>query len=224
MKNYKVINEAEYKRCSDCKDWFPMNKEFYYKNKTSPDGFHTWCKSCTKERAWNNYLNDPTGDKRKKKIEAMSNYADTQNGITKGREASERWREKGGQREYYKNNKDNLLPYHYKRKQEKTFQITDQEWEDCKNYFNNSCSYCEITEEEHKKIHNQRLNREHVDHEGSNYLDNCVPSCRSCNSKKHDLKFEFWYKERSENFTIEKYNKILKWIKDDHKKYKVTFK
>lgn len=78
-------------------------------------------------------------------------------------------------------------------------------------YFDDSCAYCGIKEEEHRILYNQRLHKDHIIHDGSNGIDNCVPACRKCNCSKSDRPFEEWYKER-EYFSDKRYNKILEWL------------
>lgn len=68
-------------------------------------------------------------------------------------------------------------------------------------------------------IYKQDLHREHVDHDGSNKLDNCAPSCRSCNSSKYNKEIDDWYNESNEYFTIERLQRLNSWRDSDHKKY-----
>jgi len=107
----------------------------------------------------------------------------------------------------------------------KKHDITEMEWEECKKYFNHRCAYCGLPIEEHFKKFKGELkwfdfHKEHVDHTGNNDLSNCIPSCHRCNSSKHDLDFEYWYKEISDNFTYERLNKIHKWLSKDYLKFK----
>ena len=37
------------KSCSKCNGEFPATKEHFYAHSQTPDGFHSWCKSCCKE-------------------------------------------------------------------------------------------------------------------------------------------------------------------------------
>lgn len=63
------------------------------------------------------------------------------------------------------------------------------------------------------------LHREHVDDDGSADLDNCVPSCQSCNSEKHTSTLDDWYNSSNYKFEQWRYDKIIKWITEDYKKY-----
>ena len=105
----------------------------------------------------------------------------------------------------------------------KKHNISNEEWELCKQYFNHQCAYCGLNIEEHYikfngKIQLGDFHKEHFDHNGSNELDNCVPSCKECNSSKGDKEFEYWYKIHPK-FTYERLNKISKWLDKDYKKY-----
>ncbi|MCP1159370.1 HNH endonuclease [Bacillus infantis] len=218
-KTHKFNEGIEYKMCASCDEWHPMNEDWFYKNKSSPDGFHPYCKEKAKEKAWNNYKDDPTGEKKSKKAENMKDYAHTYNGLIKRRKAVENWRAKGGSKEYYSKNKNELIKYnteHYKRKKHN---FSNKEWENCKKYFQYQCAYCGMSEEFHKEIHKQQLHKEHVIHDGSNDLSNCVPSCKNCNSQKHDIDFDYWYVNRCPKYSEERYNKIMKWINSDYKLY-----
>lgn len=132
------------------------------------------------------------------------------------KENSKRWRESGKLKEWQKKHKDKLAQY---RNNHRKHEITEKEWESCKKYFNYSCAYCGMTEEEHKKRYRQQLHKEHVDHEGANDLSNCIPACKNCNSSKHDQNFNDWYLNNA-NYNEYRYNKIIKWLNEDYKKYK----
>jgi hypothetical protein len=75
--------------------------------------------------------------------------------------------------------------------------------------------------EDHFRKYNENIiksdfHKEHVNHEGSNYLDNCVPSCIVCNSSKARKQLNDWYNEDNPIYSEERLNKILKWINDDY--------
>lgn len=87
--------------------------------------------------------------------------------------------------------------------------ITNEEWETCKSFFDYCCAYCGHIED--KTDRRRLLIKEHVDNFGSNYLDNCVPACLSCNSTKRSKKFEVWYKT-SPNFSEKRLQKVYQWL------------
>lgn len=118
-------------------------------------------------------------------------------------------------KEYQNNNKDKIKAYQEKR-QNKNHSISKKEWESCKQYFDNKCAYCGVTEQEAKKEQGQYFHKEHMIHDGSNGIENCVPACKSCNSSKHIYGLEDWYKQQK-YYTEERYNKIIKWVTEDYK-------
>jgi hypothetical protein len=114
--------------------------------------------------------------------------------------------------------KERIKIYQEKRK-EKEHKMTKQEWMDCKSYFNNSCAYCGISEQESKLKFNELLHKEHLYHEGRNDIKNCVPSCKECNSEKHEKTLNEWYNGNNQKYTYERYHKIYQWIRFDCKKF-----
>ncbi|WP_340032554.1 HNH endonuclease signature motif containing protein [Paenibacillus sp. FSL K6-1122] len=134
------------------------------------------------------------------------------------RHASKAQRESGKQKDWVNRNPDNKRSYALKRKS-KLFNITESEWLACREYFNDSCAYCGMSSVDHKHKYNKEINKEHWDDEGLNDLSNCVPSCGSCNSKKWVFKFNDWYDESYEHYDEDRKRRVLKWIKDDYKRY-----
>lgn len=129
-------------------------------------------------------------------------------------------RDKENYKEWQNNNKDKIKEYN-KNRQHKNHKITIQEWESCKTYFVHRCAYCGLPIEEHyinRKgvVKLGDFHKEHVDHFGKGNLQNCVPSCRTCNSRKWKYNMEEWYRQQ-EFFSEEKLNKIYQWINTDYK-------
>jgi len=111
-----------------------------------------------------------------------------------------------------------------KNRQHKNHNITKGEWESCKKYFDYKCAYCGFPIEDHYRIYAGKLqkidlHKEHVDHEGSSDLSNCVPSCKTCNDFKHKFELDEWYNKYNINYTKERYDKIIKWITEDYEQY-----
>lgn len=215
-----MINlEINTKECNICKVVKPL-LEFYTQNKNRKDGsqwiyYNPECKECTKKRSskWINnnkekYLNvfvKEQNRKRKeiKKLHRQDNLETYQNNV----------------REWQRSHKDKISEYNEDRKLNKTHDINKREWEACKQYFNYSCAYCGINEQEAKVIYNNYLHKEHVIHNGANDLSNCVPACKVCNSSKHDSNLDDWYNATNDNYTNERIDKILKWLTKDYLKY-----
>ena len=118
--------------------------------------------------------------------------------------------------EYQNREKDKIKSYREKHSLRKKHEISDSEWEACKNYFNNSCAYCGLSEDEHKILYNQRLHKEHAINNGANDLSNCVPACKICNGKKWSMDFDDWYIPSNESYSGVRYIKIINWLTDDY--------
>lgn len=61
--------------------------------------------------------------------------------------------------------------------------------------------------------------KDHYINDGANDLSNCIPLCKSCNGSKRSYDFDKFYNASNPDFVQERYNKILKWINEDYKKY-----
>lgn len=219
---HKIIDGIDHKLCSICQEWKPSADKYFYKNKSnSIDGFHPYCKKCAskKSRQWE--IDNPekykeNNDRKNKNLSAKT--------IQYMKEKNKRQRESGYYLNWQRNNKDKVQRYRDYREQHKKHEISYVEWMSCKEYFNNECAYCGLHISEHFNKYAGELkwtdfHREHVDDEGSNKLDNCIPSCKSCNSSKHTSTFEEWYCDNNQNYTEERLNKIYKWLGEDHKNY-----
>lgn len=207
------------KQCSICKEVKSLD-EFYSQIKKKSNGelytyYQPYCKTCSSKKSSNWKSVHP-----ERALELMHNYHYSETGKERKRIAKRKYRENGKQLEWQRNNKDKVSEYNENRKMNKTHEISKQEWKMCKKYFNDSCAYCGITEDDARKLYGQVLHKEHVEHEGSNDLSNCIPACKSCNSQKHTYELTEWYSENNDKFDQVKLNKIIKWLKEDYLKYK----
>jgi len=204
------------KECSICHLPFPRNKDYFYENKSNKsDGLYPFCKSCCikKSRKWR--IENLTK-------EDLSEINRVQNSRPERKVRNQKcWtarRIAGYPKEYYDKNKEKFENYRNKWNQ-KRHTISKKEWTLCKEYFRNSCAYCGLVIENHRKLYNQDFHREHVDDDGASDLSNCVPSCKNCNSQKWKFELDIWYNKENVNFKIERYNRISKWIQEDYKNY-----
>ncbi|WP_146239827.1 HNH endonuclease [Paenibacillus illinoisensis] len=193
-----------------------MDDENFYRNKTNNvDGYNPYCKKCTKKRssAWI-----------KANPEKHREHLKTNRSTPKGKETKNRtdkqFRSTDTFENWKKNNKERYRGYGKKRYIKK-HDIDDKEWALCKDYFNNNCAYCGLSQEDHhipRKGHLIKidLHKEHVDDQGANDLSNCVPSCQSCNSSKWVYGLSEWY-PRQTFYSEKKLSKIHKWLNEDHK-------
>jgi hypothetical protein len=219
--NHKYIDNIVHKLCSDCEKWYPITNEYFYKNKSSSDGYFPYCKNCTKNRStkWqeDNYEQYQQGFLKRMR-EALKKPEKKQY----NRQLARKQKESGYYKEYQLKNKDYFSEYHRNRRMNKSHEISDYEWVKCKEYFNHTCAYCGLPENEHYIIYageekKTDFHKEHVDHNGSNKIDNCVPACQMCNSSKWAFSLDEWYTQDNPNFTKERLDKIHKWLDEDYK-------
>lgn len=207
--------------CTNCKTKKSIS-DYYGHERVKADGekyiyYNPQCKSCLIEKAnkWHKENADKKFAYRRRYYYENKDMHDKSN---------LKWRNSGGQRDWQRRNKDKLKEYSDSRMQNKSHKINTQEWEDCKKYFNHRCAYCGIAIENHiilfnRKYINGDFHKEHVDHEGSNDLSNCVPSCKSCNSSKSNLLFDEWYNENNVSFSKERCAKIVLWLSRDYRSF-----
>ena len=225
-KCHKIIDGVLYKKCAihnkifpDENEWMPCTNEFFYINKTnSLDRLQPICKKCAIKKQQERYL---------KIKEDISNYNKNYYNNHKDDFKENKQRNRKKKPELYssleslwrKKNPDKCKEYIIKREMHKKHEVTEFEWERCKQYFNYKCAYCGMTEEEHYEKFKEQLHKEHFYNNGSNDLSNCIPSCKSCNSSKWKYEAEEWYKN-CEFFSQGRLNKIYQWLENDYKQYK----
>jgi hypothetical protein len=222
--SHRIIDGITEKLCNRCFCWYPMNTEYYYKNsKNSIDGYFPYCKNCNINKMYRWRENHPEYLEKENNRTNKSYHNDKKYKQRVINNSNNR-RINGKHEEWQRKNPSKLKQY-AKQRQNKNHNITKSEWKACKEYFNYSCAYCGLSITEHyiqyrKMIILGDFNKEHVKHDGSNKLNNCVPSCKSCNSKKYKHLLEEWYNRDNPNYTEERYNKIIKWTTEDYKQFK----
>jgi len=201
----------ECKACTKCGENKPLSEYYSSKKNSKTKGdyvyYHPTCKECDikKSSKWLKDNNERHNELCKKY------YKENAHNRRQNIKNSERKRRANGKYvDWQRNNKDKIKKYREDRR-EKKHTFTINKWKECLEFFGNSCAYCGMSEEEHKDKYNQVLHKEHVDHNGSNGIDNCVPSCKICNSSKHTSEMEEWYSSKS-FFSKRRLNKIHKWI------------
>jgi hypothetical protein len=214
--------------CNTCGEWKEENTDnFYLRNKSKPEkGYGSECKICASKRSYEIQLKNPERTTKSKQKYYQNNLDKWYNDRIEyykthdGKEIQKRW---------YQNNPEKAKENQQYRQKHKMHDITNEQWQACKEYFNNSCAYCGLPIEKHTATRNNKtinmdLHKEHVDDEGSNGLENCVPSCQSCNSSKRQYKLGVWYSPKNKRrggkvFLQERLDKINKWITEDYKQY-----
>jgi hypothetical protein len=202
-----------------CYEWIELNASNFHANKTSPDLFNTYCKICTSKKAQKN---------RKDNIEIRRQYDhDHYKTNIKRKEANKQWYEDNKEHasENYKKwqqteeGKATMQKHNRNRNETKKHDISIKEWGKCKDYFNFECAYCGMTDEIHRKLYKQQLHREHAYPSGANDLSNCIPSCRICNSEKHEDDWDEWYNNKNQVFNEHRFKLIKTWLEQDYIKY-----
>ena len=173
--------------------------------------YHPECKDCTREKAYKNWDNN-RGHYRDlhKKYEKTDKYRKwVRKHIKEMKEYHNNW---------LKENPDRQRLYN-QRHAKKKHKITEKEWIMCKEFFNNACAYCGMTEKDHKIKYNQNLHKDHVIDDGRNDLKNCIPACRNCNSEKWKFSLNNWYNPNNSKYLYERYHNIYLWLRYEYKKY-----
>lgn len=231
------LHDKEEKQCIDCLKWFEVNEENFSVISKNKDGLNNRCRKCQKikndkyyektkeiqkEKARERIKNNPEYN-RTKALEHYNKKRDKEIIRLKNWRQENKEHKQQYQLNYQRNNPDKIKEYS-KDRQHKNHKITKKEWEACLQYFNYECAYCGLKQEDHYnmymgKLRKENLNKEHVEHEGKNDLSNCIPACKSCNDRKWKHNFNEWYNQTNINYTDERYNKIIKWLQEDYKKY-----
>ena len=210
------------RRCTQCEQWLEENlNNYYYKNKNKPSlGYSPWCKDCTRIKA-NKYREDHADDNIRRCHDYYHTNKDEDNEkyqkIARDREKNREY-----QRKYHRNiwskRPENIIKTRTYAKNHRQHDISDKEWTSCLKVFNYKCAYCGISEEEHVELYKQRLHKEHSDDDGYNDLRNAIPSCRRCNSYKHQYNMEEWFRQQ-DYFDEDKLTFINWWVTEGYKEY-----
>lgn len=213
---YKVVDEVKHKKCGECNEYHPMNNNFFYSKKTL-DGYNTYCIPCTFKRAkeWVERNPEKYNEQMKRKVQ---NKTDIQRQWS--RDSANKNRLNGYNKRWARENKDKLRKYNLQRAN-KNHNISKQEWLDCRKYFDYTCAYCGISEEEAKETQRNFLHKEHVINDGADDLSNCVPACKSCNSRKWEYVFEEWYTEDNPVYSMKRLERVNTWLKGDYMEYQI---
>ena len=213
------INGIAEKRCTKCLKWKDANLDnFYLVNKSKPErGLTPTCRECTRAKQKKVIENNPEYNREN----ALRHYY-----LKRDKEIVrlKQWRQDNKEHKYiYQKSYEDLHKEQRKiyntNRNHKIHEITGTEWESCKRYFKYRCAYCGMPLELHYEEVGTDFHKEHNDPNGSNLLDNCVPSCASCNYKKWSHEFEFWYNRDNLIFNQEFLNAINKWKESDYKLY-----
>lgn len=237
---HKETDGILYKKCIGCEEWIIADLEHYGRDKGTKSGFNDRCKTCQKiyQEAYYAKTREIQIEKSKKrrleKLPEITEYLTQYYKDNKETIKASNQEYKNKNREYYRelskkfrqteHGKERYRYYWRNNRKTKAHKMTDQEWIDCKAYFNNSCAYCGMTDEEQKKRFGKGLHREHVIYDGRNDIKNCVPCCQLCNRGKDQKPFHEFYNKNNPSYSYDKYYKIYMWLRYDYKKYIVPRK
>lgn len=202
------------RKCRDCGKVKPLTEYYYSKRKLKSGQKYIHhkpeCRTCSvnMNRKWQ--LRNHEKYKAK-----MRKYDQRPEHKEKKRLSEQQRRESGKLREWQQNNKDKVKEYNETRRH-KNHDIKNEEWDSCKAYFDYCCAYCGISEIEAKDKYNNYLHKEHVSHEGSDDLSNCIPACKVCNASKSTITLEEWY-PKQDFYNNDRYEKINQWLNEDYK-------
>lgn len=210
------------KSCTVCLEDKPL-KDYYSVAKKKVDGEEylysfPYCKKCASKKALeSNYDLELKKKGSREWKQKRENRESVINSLKK-------YRDSGKYREWQDNNKDKIQKYRDLREMHKKHEISTKEWVACKEYFDNTCAYCGTDIENHYITYGGSLkwtdfHKEHVDHNGANDLSNCVPACKTCNSKKYNFELSEWHSIGNPVFCEGREAKIKRWLMNDYKNF-----
>jgi hypothetical protein len=195
--------------------WMPFNTDYFYKHNTCKTGLFPTCIRC-----WGIKTDKWQKDNPEAKRISKKKYDAKDERVLIRREYATELRKTDYHKKYYHANSDQFKQYNY---QHTNHRITKEEWIACKQYFNNCCAYCGLPIEDHigkynGKVKQRDFQKDHFYHDGGNQLNNCIPSCKKCNTRKWQFDFEEWYKKQP-FYSKERYNCIIQWLTEDCYQY-----
>lgn len=207
-----------YKICTCCLNELPDSDDYFYKKNNRLNG-STICKYCRSQKNNKQYKRPYLNVSKKYNLNNNEKYCTKCEKIFKTEELN-KYNNIYLCDECYK--KYNRMKYEKRRsfKNNLPYNLTEEEWENTLKYFNNSCAYCGMSNDDCLKIFNRNLEQDHViplSHGGGFTKFNIIPSCRSCNSSKYNKSLDDFFMS-SNNFTKLMYDKILQFIEE----YKIT--
>lgn len=207
-----------YKICSKCFIEYPDNPKYFF-NRVDRENGSTICKKCRGfkkgiqrlNRVLKNFI--PNGYKYCNPCGRLLKEEEiTSNGMCK--ECAKSRRREYNSRPEVKERKRMFTQKRRALKKKLKNDLTKEQYNETLLFFNFSCAYCGMTEEENQKIHGCCLHQDHIVpiSKGGGYTKkNIVPACASCNKSKGNKSLDEFY-EFSDSFTEERYNKIKEFL------------
>lgn len=216
------------KLCTGCNRMLPVTSEYFHKKKNTRDGYCSRCKECIC-KYYSRYYTENHERVKNSKNEMSKEYYESNRAtiIEKRRKRFEAQPEViiAKRARYYLNKREHFLTKRREyvktdegkakkkihdqirrakgQKLESNFTLDD--WKRCLIHFDNRCSYCD----------KQRiLTREHfipLVNGGEYTINNIIPACKSCNSKKRKSDFFQWYPKQP-FYSKSREHKILRYL------------
>lgn len=186
------IPEEGYKVCVDCNKELLANNANFHRSPTGKLGFKAACKTCCNKRAAEYYKRN---DEKRREFN-RKHYEENREVIQKRH------------KEYKRNNPHIHAGYTTRRRTRLAglaHSFSEEEWNVCKERFNQKCAYCGQDE---------KLMRDHfipLSKGGEFTKNNVIPSCNKCNASKNDRDFFEWY-PRFKEYSKTRENEILKYL------------
>lgn len=166
------MNKQPLKRCSQCNEHFPATSDYFWRDKQSPDGLKTWCKTCARKKQRGYYAKDPERYHEHHRVYYEKNSETIKERVSdwqktpKARKSREKYRKKNKSklalyfRNHYKenrakklrqvkdwqeNNPDKRVAIRQRyaaRKQSLPNDFTVEDWDFAVNYFDGRCAVC----------------------------------------------------------------------------------
>lgn len=207
IKKINQVKDAKegHKFCSQCHEEYPANDKYFFKHSGASDGLTSRCKDC-----WGGGETGVKVHHNRGREDGMwychvceKEYERTRENFYGGPSAA---------------TLDGMFIYckdcHYRVTDERKraerhgveYDLTESDWVEVLNHFNNKCAYC--------GTRGDKLEKDHVvpiSAGGDTTKSNIVPCCKSCNSSKRDKSVHKWWREQG-HYTQERGERLAKHI------------
>lgn len=199
---------AKFRICVKCGQLLPI-EEFKTEGKVQEKFLRWFCTSCKKryEIDYAERHKEEIAEKRRLHVEEM---AQNRREYTRCYTIANIEKITEYHRQYARLNKEKVKinGHNYRsRKLSLPSTLTETQWDNIKQHFNNRCAYCG---------RKSPLAQEHflpISKGGEYTINNIIPSCKSCNSKKHNNLFNEWYTPILEFYDKGREKDILSYLK-----------
>jgi 5-methylcytosine-specific restriction endonuclease McrA len=233
-----IYEPIPYKRCTQCKRYFPASLEHFPFQTTGKNGLMAWCKQCKNQKG--NQWSKQNREKRNAKArEWWTNNPDKAAKYYKRkrdkypeqqREACRQWRANNPEkarlssRNHYGNNLDYYRTKAGRRRSKQkalAHTFNEQHWATAISYWHGTCAYCGKPPSLWDRY--PVLHQDHfvpVVLGGTYTPDNILPVCQSCNLGKRAQEPEQWitkrFGQRKGKAVLKHIQEYFEWVKTYH--------